>query len=353
MKKLLFICAAAFILAFTGCGKEETDETPRTDTSFGAEKGIAAGIADFSEDEPEISIKNIVTYVGEEIDYSSGIEVSNTERYEDFQMWVDASAVDIHTIGSYEAVYRFIYGDNQKEVKVVVSVIENPNGADEPSGASIAMGNSNNGSNNAENNGSGSNDGNNSNAGNVNGSGSAGGENANGGNNAEGSNGNNNGGSSSGNGNGENAASNNGSANGNNSGNSNNAGNGGCSSNGGSASGNNGSSNGSNAGGSGGRNNSGNSGQSSTAQTTTARRQIVTSTGVSSTKSYSLGYMNIELLSGTTVKIKCTSSKYIVSTHTDKSQTTKNGVNYNVYKLIVRYNTGAEQVLETYEEKIN
>ena len=63
--------------------------------------------------------------------------------------------------------------------------------------------------------------------------------------------------------------------------------------------------------------------------------------------------MNIELLSGSVVKIKCTSSKYIVSTHTELSTAEKNGVNYNVYKLVVTYNTGAQQVLETYEEKIN
>lgn len=334
MRKKVLICVSVFMLMLAGCGKEDTLQSPKTDDFFGVEKGIAAGIADFSEDEPEISIKNIVTYVGKEIDYSTGIEVSNTEKYEDFQMWVDASAVDIHTVGSYEAVYRFVYGDKTKEIKVIVSVIENTETANEPSGDSIASGQANNGNGSSGNNG-GNSAGNNSsvnNNGNNNGNGSAGNNSA--GNGNEGNNGGNNSGGNNG-GNGNNNGGANGDVNNNN----------------------------------GGQNktdvtqppdipnptagNTADPTQNSTAQTTTARRQIVTSSGQIDTKTYSLGYMNIELLSGSVVKIKCTSSKYIVSTHTELSNAEKNGVNYNVYKLVVTYNTGAQQVLETYEEKIN
>lgn len=330
MRKKVLIFVSVFMLMLAGCGKEDTLQSPKTDDVFGVEKGIAAGIADFSEDEPEISIKNIVTYVGKEIDYSTGIEVSNTEKYEDFQMWVDASAVDIHTVGSYEAVYRFVYGDKTKEIKVIVSVIENTETANEPSGDSIASGQANNGNGSSGNNG-GNSAGNNS-SGNNNGNGSAGNNSA--GNGNEGNNGGNNSGGNNG-GNGNNNGGANGDINNNN----------------------------------GGQNktdvtqppdipnptagNTADPTQNSTAQTTTARRQIVTSSGQIDTKTYSLGYMNIELLSGSVVKIKCTSSKYIVSTHTELSNAEKNGVNYNVYKLVVTYNTGAQQVLETYEEKIN
>lgn len=329
MKKIVLICVSALMLVLAGCGKDDTKEQYKTDTTFGVEKGIAVGIADFSEEEPEISIKNIVTYVGKEIDYSTGIEVSNTEKYDDFQMWVDASAVDIHTVGSYEAIYKFIYGDKTKEIKVIVSVIENTETANEPSGDSVASGQENNGNSNDNNN----NNSNNNNNNNIS---------------------NNNGGNNVGNGSSGNNNSGNGSA-----GNNNSAGNNGENSNGGNAGGGNGS----------GQNktdstpspnvpnpttnNTAKPPQNGTSQTTTARRQIVTSSGQVNTKTYSLGYMNIELLSGSVVKIKCTSSKYIVSTRTDVSATEKNGVNYKVYKLVVTYNTGAEQVLETYEEKIN
>ena len=347
MKKAILICATAFILVLTGCKKDEEQTRPEIDASFGMEKGIAAGMADFSEDEPEISIKNIVTYVGEDIDYSTGIEVSNTEKYEDFQMWVDATAVDIHTVGTYEAVYKFVYGDKTKEVKVVVSVIEKAAGADEPSGDSIGNGNTNNtgssAGNSAGNGGASENAGNSVNSGNGNAGNSANNGDGNG-NSGDGANG----GDGSGNaGNSVNSGDGSGNA-----GNGVNSGDG--SGNAGNSANNSGGSNGGNgASSNGGANSTAKPTQGSTAQTTTARRQIVTSSGQNDTKSYSLGYMNIELLSGSVVKIKCTSSKYIVSTRTDVSTTTKDGVNYNVYKLVVTYNTGAEQVLETYEEKIN
>ncbi len=346
MKKAMLICAAAFILVLTGCKKDEEQTRPEIDASFGMEKGIVAGMADFSEDEPEISIKNIVTYVGEDIDYSTGIEVSNTEKYEDFQMWVDATAVDIHTVGTYEAVYKFVYGDETKEVKVVVSVIEKVAGADEPSGDTIGNGNTNNTGSNAGNGGSSENAGNSVNSGD--GSGNSGNSAHNGdgsgnsGNSANSGDGSGNAGNSANSGDGSGNAGN-GVNSGDGNGNSGNSANNSGGSNGGNGSSSNG----------GAANSTAKATQGSTSQTTTARRQIVTSSGQNDTKSYSLGYMNIELLSGSVVKIKCTSSKYIVSTRTDVSTTTKDGVNYNVYKLVVTYNTGAEQVLETYEEKIN
>lgn len=61
----------------------------------------------------------------------------------------------------------------------------------------------------------------------------------------------------------------------------------------------------------------------------------------------------IELLSGDVVTISCSTNKYIVSTRTDESTVQKNGHNYKVTKLIVLFNTGAEQTLETVEKKID
>lgn len=62
---------------------------------------------------------------------------------------------------------------------------------------------------------------------------------------------------------------------------------------------------------------------------------------------------SIELLSGDVVTISCSTNKYIVSTRTDESQVTRNGHNYKVTKLVVIFNTGAEQTLETVEKKID
>ena len=53
------------------------------------------------------------------------------------------------------------------------------------------------------------------------------------------------------------------------------------------------------------------------------------------------------------MNISCSTNKYIISTRTDESTVQKNGHNYKVTKLIVLFNTGAEQTLETVEKKID
>ena len=57
-------------------------------------------------------------------------------------------------------------------------------------------------------------------------------------------------------------------------------------------------------------------------------------------------------MSGKTGTIKNTTANYIVSTRTDVSTIEKNGGKYRVSKLIIRFNTGVEQILETMEERI-
>lgn len=322
MKKAVIICAAAALMLLGGCNNNETSPAS-TEKNFGSQYGVAAGIADFSTETPDISISNIKTYVGEDIDYSSGVEVKNTDKFNDFQMWVDASKVDIYTEGIYEAVYRFIYDGETMEKTIVVSVIHDDNKPDEPSGDNVAN-NDNNGSNNNSNNNS-TGEGNNNvigdNSGNADGNGNENVNNAgsstqnttnnvnnNGGGNSTTPNGNEN------NGNKQTASQTTKATTTNNSSTT--------------------------------KNNS-----TTSKNEATTKRQIITSSGATSTKSYTIGYMNIELLSGSVVKIKCTSSKYIISTRTDVSDIDKQGVKYKVYKLIITYNTGDEQVLETYEEK--
>ena len=329
MRKIGIICGAVMIIMIAGCNNTEDTREP-VKIEYSEEKGTVSGVADFSSETPNIVISDIVAYVGSDIDYSSGVKVTNADSFDDFQMWIDASKVDIYTEGTYEAVYRFVYDGETIEKTIKVTMIQDTR---EPSGDW-----QNNGTTSVSQNGNQNNNG----SGNVNSSGSeqttvstsdaggssntnAGGENSqnagDGGNNgSSGSNGNAGGnGSSSGS---------NGNAGGN-----------------GSSSGGNG-----NTGGNGSSNNSGQT-AANTENKETTRRQIITSSNTDKTKAYTLGYMDIELLSGSTVKIKCTSSKYIVSTRTDISNITKNGVNYKVYELIITYNTGAEQVLEAYEEK--
>jgi len=363
------ICALVFI-SMTGCHKKAS---PAGTIEYSSVMGIAEGTADFkSADSPKIDIKDIKSYVGQEIDYSSGIDVKNAEDFDDFQMWVDATKVDIYTVGRYTATYQFVFGEKTLEKTIGVTILEREEvsgglSAENQENASDANSSASNlglsGGNSAEYAGEAGNSQSSSEISETN-QGNASDEN-NGdislnqdppdGNNA----GSSNGGSSAGNGSG---SSNGGSSAGNDSGSSNvgsSAGNGSGASNGGSSAGGNagGSSAGNNAGSSSGGNGSGTSNGGSSAGSSTdaptEHREIITSSQSATKKPSTIGYTNIELLSGKYVKLKCTNARYIVSTRTDESQTIKNDRAYQVSKLVITFNTGEERVLETVEKAIS
>lgn len=307
MRKKILLCIATLMIVCGGCGENDSDKMPEITSNYSAQKGQAEGKVDFTTETPVIELKNISTYLGEDIDYSSGIEVENTDRFEDFQMWVDASMVDIYTEGTYDAVYRFIYDGNSIERTIKVTVLGRN---EEPAGDTTVTGGENNGNTvNNENSLQGAewptkSDGNSVSSGSA----------------ATSTQSTNNQGATQ---SGEIQTTN--------------------------------------------KVNTPTTGPvmttarpvtpttkptagNTTAQSTTPKREIITSSGTVTMKGYT-SYVDIELLSGSVVKIKCTAKKYIVSTRTDVSETVKNGIKYNVYKLVITYNTGAEQILETYEEK--
>lgn len=298
---------SVLLITITGCKDEKIE--------YSNDIGIVSGNIDLSGEEPKISLSNIKAYVGEEIDYLSGITVSDVEKYDEMETWVDASLVDIFTPGDYKATYTFIYGDREYTKDIVVTIIEKKETAgDESNQYTTVSGNNGNWENTTDNS----------------------------------------------------------------------QGNQVMSQNTTEVQGNSGSEYNSQVTSditsditsgitSGITSDAGqytspaiqtttknpgqattNSGQGTTnnnSQTTT-HRQIITSAGVKTTEYKELGYYSIELLSGKTVKLKSTTSKYIVSTHTDISYITKNNVEYKVSKLIVTFNTGDTQVLETVEEKV-
>ena len=346
MKRLIkksFAVLSVAALVLTGCGKE--------DTQYGNEIGTVDGKINFDGTEPEIALSNIKSYVGEEIDFLSGIEVGNIDENKDMETWVDSSLVDIFTPGDYKATYTIKYDGKEYTKDIVVTII-----AKENSGESNAVSKDNSGESNAVSKDNGQETTANSNKDVPNGNG---GQQANintpdnngGQNNANTSNGNgsqNNTNTPDGNGsqsntntpNGNGSQSNTNTPNGNSGQNNTNIPNG------------NGSQNTTSKPNSG--NQSNNKPQPTTKNTnqTTAKRQIVTSSGNATTAYQELGYYSIELLSGKTVKLKGSTSKYIVSTHTDISYVTKNNNKYKVSKLIVNFNDGTSRVLETVEEKV-
>lgn len=306
-KSFAVLSVAALVLA--GCGKE--------DTQYGNEIGTVDGKINFDGTEPEIALSNIKSYVGEEIDFLSGIEVDNIDENKDMETWVDSSLVDIFTPGDYKATYTIKYKGKEYTKDIVVTII-----AKENSGESNGTPKDNsqettaNGNENVPN-------GNGGQQANINTPDNNGGQN-----NANTSNGNdgqNNTNTPNGNG----SQSNTNTPNGNSSQNTTSKPNSGNQSN-------------------------NNKPQQTTKNTnqTTAKRQIVTSSGNATTAYQELGYYSIELLSGKTVKLKGSTSKYIVSTHTDISYVTKNNNKYKVSKLIVNFNDGTSRVLETVEEKV-
>lgn len=298
MKRLIkksFAVLSVAALVLTGCGKE--------DTQYGNEIGTVDGKINFDGTEPEIALSNIKSYVGEEIDFLSGIEVGNIDENKDMETWVDSSLVDIFTPGDYKATYTIKYEGKEYTKDIVVTII-----AKENSGESNAVSKDNSQETTANGNESVPNgNGSQSNTNTPNGNGSQ---------------------------------SNTNTPNGNSGQNNTNIPNG------------NGSQNTTSKPNSG--NQSNNKPQPTTKNTnqTTAKRQIVTSSGNATTAYQELGYYSIELLSGKTVKLKGSTSKYIVSTHTDISYVTKNNNKYKVSKLIVNFNDGTSRVLETVEEKV-
>lgn len=109
---------------------------------------------------------------------------------------------------------------------------------------------------------------------------------------------------------------------------------------------------------SGGNNNSGNGGgnanQGQNPPTETTGKKVLITNGETVTyEKKEIPNAVIELLSGDVVTISCSTSKYIVSTRTEETQAQRNGHNYKVTKLIVTFNTGKEQTLETIEKRID
>lgn len=312
-KSFAVLSVAALVLA--GCGKE--------DTQYGNEIGTVDGKINFDGTEPEIVLSNIKSYVGEEIDFLSGIEVGNIDENKDVETWVDSSLVDIFTPGDYKATYTIKYEGKEYTKDIVVTIIAKENSGEsngtpkDNSQETTANGNENvpngNGSQNNTNTSNGNSGQNNSNT--PNGNGSQNNTNTPDRNDSQ---------------------SNTNTPNGNGSQDTTSKPNSG--------------------------NQSDNKPQPTTKNTnqpttkntnqTTAKRQIVTSSGNATTAYQELGYYSIELLSGKTVKLKGSTSKYIVSTHTDISYVTKNNNKYKVSKLIVNFNDGTSRVLETVEEKV-
>lgn len=307
-------------------------DIPKMSVSYGPEVGFADGNVNLSSDNPVINISDIKAEVGMNIDYLSGVTVENEADFPDLEIWVDASLVDIFTPGDYKAVYTFVYNGQSVSKEITVTLEEA-----EPSASDTASDNAND-----------------NNAGNTNKpDNTSESETTSGGSNDK----------TTGNTDNRETDNNQSTVKPTNNNNNNN-------------------------------NTSGNNNtsitkptettshndkvtqpssnvtqptsnstrppatsqsgtikppQTSTKPTTT--RHIITTAGAA-TESKNIGNYTIELLSGKNITIKNTTAKYIVSTRTDVTTLEDNGKTYRISKLIITYNTGFEQILETVKERI-
>ena len=294
-KKILSICkvtlSALMCLALlSGCGEKKTK------LKYGDTKGVVSGSVIFSEEGAELKLENVMADLNSDIDYTSGIEVQGEG---DYSLDVNASNVKYDTPGTYTATYTLKSGDNtySKNVKVTINKSggeraddSGDNYVNNSSGDGIQTGDQ--GSTGGDNTGAQINNSNQGDGGNASGDG-------------------------------VNASGNSGNASGNS----------------GNASGNSG-------------NASGNSGTASD-NTPTAPKELITEKGGVTYKNVSIGNSSIELLSGNVVTIKCSTNNYIVETKTVESEVTKSGHKYKVTKLVVVFNTGKEQTVETIEKRID
>ena len=322
MKKIVLIALMMLTVIMMFACKDKDEEIV-----YNKEEGVASGTVELSGKEPKISISNIKAKKGTDIDYLSGVIIEDEDQYEDLKVWVDASAVDIYEPGNYKAKYTFEYDGKSITHEIVVTIIDEQ--TEESAGDTVATPNPDNGND----------------VGNVGNETQTTKQNVVDnetdttkqnvvGNETETTK--------------QNVVDNETSTTK--------------------------------------QNSTDKSTDKSTAGTTkpqatttkpqatttkpqttttkqqttsnnsnteTTKRELITSTGNATTKVVNIGYAYIELLSGSTVSIKTTTAKYIVSTRTDVSYTTKNGVDYKVSKLIITYNTGEERTLETVEEKCN
>jgi len=117
---------ATVVLGSVACSGPEM---PKMTVSYGPEIGFADGNVNLSGSTPNINISDIRAEVGMNIDYLSGVIVQNEDEFEDLEIRVDASMVDIFTPGNYKVVYTFLFGDNTVSKEITVTLFENEQSA--------------------------------------------------------------------------------------------------------------------------------------------------------------------------------------------------------------------------------
>lgn len=118
-----FVCVMAAACMLTACGKDK----PSGNTNVGSRPTATAGMQEQQTvSNMRVFIKDITAYAGEEIDYIGAIESAENLEINRSMIYVDSSAVDSNTPGTYKAIYTLDYLGSSVSNSVKVTILENP-----------------------------------------------------------------------------------------------------------------------------------------------------------------------------------------------------------------------------------
>lgn len=117
-KYVLCTLCILLVLLVAACGKH-TEEQPNV-------TGQAEGTVDFTGETPKIDIGNVFAYIGQEIDYTTGLEYLLGDAY--FEVQVNAADVRGDKPGTYDVDYTFQYGNETYSDTIQVTILEDKQG---------------------------------------------------------------------------------------------------------------------------------------------------------------------------------------------------------------------------------
>lgn len=129
MKKIarILICVTAAACLITACGKK-----PSSNTHLGSanpNSGVNTNKEPQTTSNLKVHISDIISYAGDEIDYIGAIQSAENMEIKRSMIYVDSSAVDTNTPGTYLAEYSFDYLGSTVTSSIKVTILANPNAA--------------------------------------------------------------------------------------------------------------------------------------------------------------------------------------------------------------------------------
>lgn len=113
-RNLILVMCLLFMICLTGCGKKKK-------LSYGDMPGVASGTIDLSGKDAKINIDNIITPIGSDVDYTSGLDVMGDG---DYSVEVNASSVQYDKPGTYTVGYKVKAKDQTYTSNVLVTISE-------------------------------------------------------------------------------------------------------------------------------------------------------------------------------------------------------------------------------------